>query len=133
MFSGWVRHSRLNVLDRSLGLVAGIISAALIISTAFLLLSDLTSDDPPTWLRESRSRPFVEVTALFIRDFLPEDIRTRFGAALEQSRSGIDRIEQTRQALELLNRAPPAAVKPTDPGYSNRDRTGLDRLIEGNK
>lgn len=133
MFSGWVRHSRLNVLDRSLGLVAGIISAAVVVSTAFLLLSDLAPADQPTWLREARSRPFVEITALFIRDFLPEDIRTRFGVALENSRNGVDRIDQTRRALELLNRAPPAAIKPTDPGYSDNNRTELNRLIEGNQ
>ncbi len=134
MFSGWVRHSRLNVLDRSLGLVAGLISAGLVIATAFLLLSDTVSgSEEPAWLRESRSRPFVEIAALFIRDFLPEDIRTRTGIALEQSRSGLDRLEQTRRTFERLNQAPPTAPKPADPGYSENNRTNLDRLIEGNQ
>ena len=134
LFSGWVRHSRLNVLDRSLGLAAGLVSAGLIIATAFLFLTDKTPpSDQPDWLRGSRSRPFIEITALFVRDFLPEDIRTKFGVALERSRIGIDSIERSGRILQQLNQAPPANVKPTDPGYTQRSRTELNRLIEGNK
>ncbi|MHA1566639.1 MAG: CvpA family protein [Alphaproteobacteria bacterium] len=134
LFSGWVRHSRLNVLDRSLGLAAGLVSTGLIIATAFLFLTDKTApNDQPDWLRGSRSRPFIEITALFVRDFLPEDIRTKFGVALERSRSGIESIERSGRILQQLNQAPPTNVKPTDPGYSTRNRTDLKRLIEGNQ
>ncbi len=134
MFSGWVRHSRLNVLDRSLGLAAGLVSTGLIIATAFLFLTDKTApSDQPDWLRQSRSRPFIEITALFVRDFLPEDIRTKFGVALERSRSGVDAIERSGRILQRLNQAPPANIKPADPGYSERNVNELNRLIEGNQ
>ncbi len=133
MLSGWVRSSRLNALDRSLGLIAGVVTAALVMSVGYLLLSDTVAEDPPEWLKTARTRPAVESGALLVRDLLPGEFMSSTGEALRRSRDQIDTIEETREALERLT-TPPKTSAPTErPGYKDEPREQLDKLIQENQ
>jgi membrane protein required for colicin V production len=133
MLSGWVRSSRLNALDRSLGLLAGTATAALVIAVGYLPLHDTFADDPPDWIRSARTRPVIETAALFVRDVLPENFWGKTGQALQQGRDRIDAIEDTRQAVDRLT-APPETSAPVErPGYKDESREQLDQLIRENQ
>jgi len=133
LLSRWVRSSRLNALDRSFGLLAGFATAAVAIAVGYLLLSDIWADEPPDWLREARTRPLVESAALAARDILPESVIGTTGAHLEQIRDRAIQVESAREALERLSQ-PPKTPAPDDvPGYNERERQDLDRLIEKNQ
>lgn len=129
LLSGWVRNSRLNALDRSLGLLAGIVTAALVIAVGYLPLSDTIGDDPPEWMEDSRTKPVIESAALFVRRILPEGFWGRTGEALQQSREKIDTVEDARQAIDRLT-APPKTPAPNErKGYKDEAREQLDELI----
>lgn len=133
MLSGWVRNSRLNALDRSLGLLAGAATAALVIAAGYLPLSDTIAEDPPVWIRDARTRPAIETAALFVRSVLPEDFLGKTGAALEEGRKKVQAIEDTRQAVERLS-APPKTSAPAErPEYKDESREQLDQLIRENQ
>lgn len=131
MLSGWVRASRLNALDRSLGLIAGIAAAGVVISVAYLFLSDMWGEEaPPEWVETARTRPVVESGALWVRHMLPEGIIGQTGALLERAQSGAKDADAARKALERLS-SPPETAAPSRPeGYKDSERRELDELIE---
>lgn len=133
LLSRWVRSSRLNALDRSFGLLAGLATAALAIAVGYLFLSDIWADEPPDWLNKARTRPIVETAALVVRDVLPENVVGAAGAQLERVRDQANQLESARQALERLSQPPKTPAPAGQPGYNDRERQDLDRLIERNQ
>lgn len=133
LLSGWVRSSRLNALDRSLGLLAGTATAALVISAGYLPLSDTIAEDPPEWIEGARTRPIIESAALFVRDVLPEDFWGKTGEALQQGRDRVDAIEDTRKAIDRLTTPPKTSAPAELPGYKDEPREQLDQLIRENQ
>lgn len=134
LLSRWVRSSRLNALDRSFGLLAGLATAAVVIAISYLLfLSDTWAEDPPDWVMEARTRPVVESAALLARDVLPETIVRTAGEHLEKIRDRAVTIDSARQALERLSQPPKTTVPAARPGYNERERQELDRLIQNNQ
>ncbi len=131
VLSGWVRNSRMNALDRTLGLVAGLATATAILGAAYLAL--VTPQNEPSFMQGTRVLPLIESAALVVRRLTPANIQERFGVALEDGRRGAKRLDETRQALELLATPPPAQARPARPGYETGERGQLNRLIEGNQ
>lgn len=133
LLSRWVRSSRLNALDRSMGLLAGLATTTIAIAIGYLFLSDIWADDPPEWLEAARSRPVVEASALLVRDVLPEWIVGTAGAHLEKIRDRAVKIDSAREALERLSQPPKTPAPAARPGYKESERKELDRLIQNNQ
>ena len=133
LLSRWVRSSRLNALDRSFGLLAGLGTAALAIAIGYLFLGDIWAEEPPPWLATARTRPVVESAALLARDVLPESVVGATGAHLEKIRDRAVDVESARQALERLSQPPKTPAPAARPGYNERERKELDRLIQNNQ
>jgi membrane protein required for colicin V production len=129
ILSGWVRAGRLNALDRSLGLLAGLVTAAIVISVAFLFLSDIFADDPPEWVETARTRPVVERGALLVRQMLPAGTIGDVGETLQRTQDRARDIDAAREALERLSSPPETAAPEAREGYNEGDRSGLDDLI----
>lgn len=132
IISGWIRNSRLNALDRSLGLAAGFVFAALIVAGAYLfIIGNKPASERPVWINEARTRPIVETVALFVRQ-LPV-IREGAANALEQSGGTLQELERMRRTLE----EPPTVPKTNGPdpaaGYSDSQRQDMRRLLEGSQ
>ena len=133
MLSGWVRAGRLNALDRSLGLLAGLATAGIVISVAFLFLSDVFGDDPPPWVETARTLPVVERGALLVKEILPAKIIGDTGNALERAQQRANDIDAAREALERLTRPPESSAPQAQEGYNERERDGLEDLIRRNQ
>lgn len=133
LLSRWVRTSRLNALDRSFGLIAGFVTASVAIAIGYLFLSDIWAEDRPRWLEAARTRPVVESAALLMRDVLPESVVGTAGAHLEKIRDSAVQLDSARQALERLSQPPKTSVPAAHPGYNQRERQELDRLIQSNQ
>ncbi len=106
MLSGWVRSGRLNALDRSLGLLAGLVSALLVICVGYLFMSNTLEDDTPDWIETARTSPAVERGALLVRDLLPPDIVGEAGSALQRAQQRANDVDAARKALDRLTRPP---------------------------
>ncbi len=133
MLSGWVRAGRLNALDRSLGLLAGLATAGILISVAFLFLSDIFQDDPPDWVETARTRPAVERGALLVKDILPASIIGETGAALERAQDRANDLDAARKALERLSGPRESSAPRPQEGYNERERDSLEDLIRRNQ
>jgi len=95
LIGGWVRGSRLNVLDRSLGMITGLATAVLLLAIGVLVMDNIINKNmTPELIQTSRSLPLIRQWAYFINDQLPESIKS-FGP--EDVKNAVD---QTKEALE---------------------------------
>ena len=68
-----IRESSLNAIDRSLGFLFGVVRGAVVICIAYLVLVQLIPmSNHPTWIREARSLPAVELGATLLIKLVPE-------------------------------------------------------------
>lgn len=145
-----VRQSHLGTLDRSLGLVFGVLRGALLICLAWLVFTWLVPEEKrPVWIAQAASRPLIERGAIFLRDLVPEDIRKESETALDEAVDGaVDKATETtseavqreteRSLREAITPQPSEGrlSKGSGPegtsGYKDDEREGLERLIEQN-
>lgn len=125
MMTAWVRTSRLNALDRSLGFLAGLVAAIFIVGAAYIPLAATweTPADQPSWLRDAKLRPAVEWASGIVATLLPRALTEHLPKKeVETQPSG--------QTFEDLA-APPQPEPKTDGagGYSEQERGDMERLL----
>jgi len=133
-----VRGSTFGALDRSLGLLFGLLRGAVLICFAYLLFTWAVPNeaDQPDVIKEARSRPLVASGADILRSLLPQGALDKGAAAAADARRQLE--EQTKQQMLQGIRSDQPAPKPgaapkQDPGYNANERKDLDRLIQGNQ
>jgi len=129
LIGGWVRSGRLNALDRSLGLLAGLAAALLLICVAYLFMSDIWGDETPDWVDAARTQTAVERGAVLVRDLLPASLIGETSAALERAQQRANDVDAAREALDRLTRPPESSAPPPPEGYKEGAREGLEDLI----
>ncbi|MSO80418.1 MAG: hypothetical protein EXQ97_01980 [Alphaproteobacteria bacterium] len=133
IISGWVRGSRLNALDRALGLLGGLACGVALVAVLYLPLSDMVGDEQPYWLAKARTLPLVERAALIVRQALPEEMVREYGEVLERRVREAETLDRVRQDYDRLTR-PPATATPQagtpQGGYGAGERNALARKIE---
>lgn len=134
IISGWVRSSRLNALDRSLGMIAGVVAAVSVISGLYLPFQSLwPPPEQPSWVREAKLKPWIEYGAGLIQRLVPGEARREAAAAAEKAEQMMRKDVETEveRALEELTNPPPKAGAPAEPsGYNIKERREMERLIE---
>ena len=114
--SDFVIDSRVGAVDRALGFLFGAARGGLLLVIALLFFNWLVPE-PPRWVAEAQTRPFLEDMGEQLIAALPEDVE----ASIVQRFRG-----QEGPA--------PGAATPEDrsgPDYDNDERQGLDQLIQG--
>ncbi len=116
-----VRSSRLNMLDRSLGLLAGGCLAIAVLSILYLPISANMSDgDFPDWIENAKTRPIVERVAGVLLQLIPDDFRP------DTSDLQTDRADSDTQ-LDRLTAIPPIEGSDSD-GEASYNNATIDRL-----
>lgn len=135
-----VRNSALNSVDSSLGFVFGLVRGAVLLSLAYMGLTWIVSaEEPPGWLADAKSRPWLDRGARLLHSLAPEGFGTAEGKAAKLS-------EDARRAVEieesLRSLAAPQPVAPDDgkpgtgkderkaPSYDTVSRREMERLIQ---
>lgn len=130
-----INESRLGPVDRSLGFVFGVARGAAIVCIAYLMITwALPPEDQPDWLREARSMPIVEYGARLIARAVPPEARAAWPDGAEDATKTREAARQAfdpQSAFETLISPPPARDEPVATGYTQAERQGLDRLIQG--
>lgn len=114
-----IRDSQLRGLDRGLGLLFGLLRGAALICLAYLAMSwIIPAADMPVWVKEAKSRPFIEHGTAMLRTLIPR------GGAQGDAKSALDALgaPQSKDAASELEK-----------GYKNDERQDLDRLIQTTK
>lgn len=142
LLAGRIQHSALSAVDRTLGLLFGVVRGVVIACLAFIALGWAIPQDRdwPVWVRDARSRPFLAQGAELLKSFIPADTRARSATAATQAQQN---YQQAREAEELMraltspspSAAPPAA-KPAAPqatGYKPTQLREMNQLFDSVK
>jgi membrane protein required for colicin V production len=132
-----VRSSSLSPLDRTLGLIFGLLRGAFILCLSYLLLDFVPSNDRPSWAREAKSAPYLQQGADMLRTALPEPWRVKSSTAAEDMIKTITPAAEAQKAMRALTNpsTPPAAGSAQGPAptYKQSDQRELDRVINNQR
>jgi membrane protein required for colicin V production len=128
-----VQESALNVVDRSLGFVFGLVRGAFVVCLAYIGISWFWSPaEQPEWMLTARSMPLIIAGADRLREAMPDDTRKRTESVAEQAKERAQTAADAERLLrELVRPAAESGAAREEPGYDRRQRQGLERLIEG--
>ncbi len=131
LVGGWVRASRLNALDRSLGMVAGLATSIFLLSGAYLLMENILPEDKRQKLvKEAKSLPMISVTARVLSESLTNNFNYFNNHSLNQNET------QSKQAINkrIFDRLVLPEAKDAEnekrPGYNKKERSNLERAID---
>jgi membrane protein required for colicin V production len=121
-----IQDSALSTLDRSLGLVFGILRGALLICFVWVLVAwAIPRDDFPEWVSEARTLPLIETGAGLLYALVPKHLQPERPPDIDK-----DALELGYTFEELVDPEPKAAAPAATSGYKERERKDLQRLIE---
>ena len=129
---GWIRESRLNALDRSLGMLAGLVVATIILSGGFIVVQSVWPDNQqPPWMKEAKSLPLIKKGADLLGSILPRAQGRRVpGGRNSAAARERDAIRGDRALRNFLEAATSKSSTPEREGYGKKQRNQLDRAIE---
>ena len=129
----FVQSSALSPIDRTLGLIFGLVRGAFLVSLAYLLLDiSLPQNDRPGWIRQAKSEPFLAQGAELLRNALPEPLKIKSATASEDAQRAL--ADKAMRALS--SPAAPSSAKLGEqlaPNYKPGDRRDMNRLIENSR
>lgn len=124
-----VQNSSLSTLDRSLGLVFGLLRGAILICFCWVLVAwAVPRRDFPDWVAEARTLPLIETGAGLLYALIPENLQPDDPPDIDDDALDLDLSFQ-----ELVEPAPKVAGPSETSGYKDRERKELQRLIEGSQ
>ena len=128
-----VHSTSLSPIDRTLGLVFGLVRGAVLVSLAYLVLDiSLPPNDRPGWIRQAKSEPFLAQGAEMLRGLLPQSLQIKSAAVADDAQRALERAKEHQKAIRALsNPAAPSSAKPDQaPNYKPVERRDMDRLID---
>jgi membrane protein required for colicin V production len=134
----FVDGSALSPIDRTLGLIFGLVRGLVLVSLAYLVVDvSLPQNDRPPWIKEAKSERFLVKGADILRDALPASLQIKSAGGGEETHRASDPAQDARNAMRALSSPSAApAVQSNDtvaPNYKRGDRRDMDRLIENTK
>ena len=130
-----VQASALNILDRSLGLLFGVLRGAVLVCLAYVVVEwMMPPKEQPAWLRSARTMPLVEVGAALLKSLVPDDAAAAGAGIADDARKKARKALETQRVLrDILIPEPKGAGTDGPTGYDRRERSDMERLIESNR
>jgi membrane protein required for colicin V production len=130
--ANFIQESSLGPLDRSLGLVFGLLRGFVIACLAWLAFDWLLPrEDWPGWVEEARARPALVWGSELLAALAPEDLRQSGEEAADEAIKNLNQLKETEAAFESLNNAlSKSGEKSSSEGYNQDQRQELERLID---
>jgi membrane protein required for colicin V production len=151
-----VRDSALGAVDRSLGLLFGLVRGAVLVCLAYLVMAwAIPQEDRPVWIAQSRTLPLVQQGAGLLLKILPESALKQGEDAVGAATTGLGQAIDAGKAVQTLTPSTPAQPAtngapsgggggtgndgPAAPdsggadgtsGYNDAERKDLNRLLE---
>jgi membrane protein required for colicin V production len=155
-----VHASSLGPLDKSLGLVFGLVRGVVLVALAYMAMTDWLLPQKaqrPEVVNQARTEPYVAMAANFIKELIPQDLKDRASAILDESSKAVEKGQELNDTIQKLSpkpNTPPAGESPGDSdqnggqgtqrspagnqdgqgeqsGYKDAERKDLERLIQG--
>lgn len=135
-----IKNIGLGAVDRTLGMVFGLIRGVLFLGLLYLPIHYLVEDaqmEEWDWLKTSKSRVYLNATSGWIAGFIPSESMEELEQGVGQITKEVGSITEARKKLEeldLLQKEEGVADQNNSPenkeGYSQDFRKKLDQLIE---
>jgi membrane protein required for colicin V production len=121
-----VRDSALGAVDRSLGLLFGLVRGAVLVCLAYLVMAwAIPQEDRPVWIAQSRTLPLVQQGADLLLRILPESALKQGEDAVGAAATGIGQAIDTGKAVQTLTPSTPTApAQPATNGASGGSGAG---------
>jgi membrane protein required for colicin V production len=157
--SSRVQGSALGPLDKSLGLVFGLVRGVVVVALAHMAMTDWllpNRQDRPEVINQARTEPYVEMAANYIKTLVPEDLKARASAILDEGSKAVEQGKELNDTLQKLSPKPGESPGDSDQnegggsqdgtqgspagnqggqgdqsGYKDAERKDLERLIQG--
>lgn len=127
-----VQRSSINALDRSLGLLFGLIRGAALICLAYLVYSiALPPREHPDYIRNARLIGLVGIGAEWLYQLVPSDYRRKGQVTIRDARDSVEQGMQAKKALDSLGGTSPKGSQDSgaEKGYKPGDRQGMEQLL----
>lgn len=135
MLAKFARHIGLGAIDRTLGVIFGIVRGVLVLAVLYLLPYLLFSEDTrKDWFKDSRLIVYIEQTSAWLAEFLPDSAKNTNAGNVGEKASDLTKATRDKlKDLDLLkdDQGDDNYAAPTDePGYERHERQNLLELIE---
>ena len=139
LVAGRIQRSKLGALDRTLGIIFGLLRGAILVCLAYMMfIWAVSEDDRPEWVDQARTMPYIKQGADAIRAIVPRDTLEDAESRVKSTSEGVRQLneaERKRQEAEdsLRRAANPKARDDAgdgEPGYSDQERDGLRSLSD---
>ena len=131
-----VHATGLSPIDRTLGFIFGVARGVFLVCAAYLLVTmTVPPNDWPPWLRDAKSKPYLDEGADLLKGFIPEQLKIKSADltdGLRRSDPQASRDEQAKKAAGALATPSPPPAQPGQapaPSYRPGSQRELDRLI----
>ncbi len=129
-----ILDSKVGALDRSLGFLFGAARGFLLGVVAFAIFNWLVADkQQPEWVKDAKTRPFLQQTAQWIVQWLPDDAERTIEGWLKKSKTtgGEEPPPDEQLTAPPADTAapPPASPPPAAPNVPSTDKQKLDAII----
>jgi membrane protein required for colicin V production len=141
-----VHASSLGPLDKSLGLVFGLVRGIVLVALAHMAMTDWfmpNKDQRPDVVNQARTEPYVAMAADFIKSKIPQEWKDRASAVFDEGSKKVEQgVEQGKQLNDTIQKLSPEVPgtppSPQSPGDSQGDSTqnggqGTQRSPAGNQ
>ncbi|MFI4988634.1 MAG: CvpA family protein [Alphaproteobacteria bacterium] len=128
-----VHQSNFSTLDKSLGLVFGLLRGAVVVCLGYLALgwAFTSADQYPAWVREARTMPIIERGARLIEQLIPESARRRGSQAVTDAAAKARQGLEAKREFEQLSQPTPKADAPKErEGYNRDEIKDMNRLFQ---
>lgn len=113
--SSRIHGSSLGPLDKSLGLVFGLVRGVVLVALAHMAMTDWfipEKSQRPDVINQARTEPYVEMAATFIKSKIPQDWKDRASAVFDE---GSKAVEQGKELNETIQKLSPQTPQPATP------------------
>ncbi len=127
-----VQESSLSALDRTLGLVFGLVRGGVLVSLAWLIFAWMVPEQQrPAWIQEARAVPMLKQGAEVLRSLVPKAFLESLGDA---ARAGLEAAEGGAPKAfgfeDSIQPQPKGSSDGAEPAYNEGERQELDKTIE---
>jgi membrane protein required for colicin V production len=132
-----VKQSSLSAVDRTLGLIFGLVRGVVLVCLGYIALSWALPADAqrPAWIAEARTLPLLATGADRLRALVPAGYRAQAAAADIETRRAAEQLRQLKEAagaIGAFSTPRPGGTQggAPSPTYTPEDKRDLNRLIQ---
>lgn len=133
--AGRVKESSLSAVDRTLGLVFGLVRGLVLVCLFYIALAwalPAGKQPQPSWIAEAKTLPLLASGAERLRALVPVAYRAKAEATAADTRRAAEQMNDAASAMRALStpRQPATPVRDGGAPYSADDQRDLNRLIQ---